>query len=72
MAAEVEVRQGVKTALIRESISSYPGNCPCRYNIARDGSSCGGRSAYSRGGGYAPLCYRKDVAADMATQYRAR
>ncbi|MFA1290365.1 hypothetical protein ACDJ03_22025 (plasmid) [Xanthomonas axonopodis pv. nakataecorchori] len=60
----------IKTALIRESISSYPGNCPCPYNTARNGSSCGGRSAYSRGGGYAPLCYPKDVTAGMVAEYR--
>ncbi|MCE4363514.1 hypothetical protein [Xanthomonas hortorum] len=60
----------IKTALIRESINSYPGNCPCPYNTARNGSSCGGRSAYSRGGGYAPLCYPKDVTAGMVAEYR--
>lgn len=25
---------------------SYPGNCACPYNHARNGSRCGGRSAY--------------------------
>ena len=33
------------------------GSCPCPYNIASDGSICGERSAYSRSGGYEPLCY---------------
>lgn len=47
----------IKNILIQESIDSYPGNCPCPYNTARNGSSCGRRSAYSREGGYAPLCY---------------
>ena len=46
----------IKKAIIAESIAAYPGPCPCPYNIARNGSSCGKRSAYSRPGGYAPLC----------------
>ena len=51
----------IRKILIEESIAAYPGNCPCPYNIARNGSRCGGRSAWSRPGGAAPLCYPKDV-----------
>lgn len=40
----------VKKAIIQASISNYPGNCPCPYNSARNGSRCGGRSAWSRAG----------------------
>jgi hypothetical protein len=47
----------IKQRVIEESIASYPGNCPCPYNVTRNGSSCGGRSAWSRRGGYAPICY---------------
>ena len=61
----------VKQAVIRESIAAYPGSCPCPYSVARNGSSCGRRSAYSRPGGYAPLCYATDVTPDMVRQYRA-
>lgn len=60
----------IRQHLIQESIDSYPGNCPCPYNTARNGSSCGRRSAYSRGGGYSPLCYPKDVTAQMIKEYR--
>lgn len=60
----------VKRALIEESISNYPGNCPCPYNVARNGSSCGGRSAWSRAGGYAPLCYPSDVTKADVEAYR--
>jgi len=49
---------------------SYPGNCPCPYNRASNGSRCGGRSAYSRAGGYSPLCYDRDVTDDMVRRYR--
>lgn len=58
--------------LIEESIASYPGPCACPYNSARNGSSCGRRSAYSREGGYAPLCFREDVADEDIQQYRQR
>lgn len=46
--------------LIEESISTYPGVCACPYSTMKSGRSCGGRSAYSKKGGYAPLCYRED------------
>lgn len=62
----------VKQRIIQESIDSYPGNCPCPYNTARNGSSCGRRSAYSRGGGYSPLCYPDDVTPQMIEDWRAR
>ena len=39
------------------SNSLYSDSCPCPYSIARDGSTCGARSAYSRAGGTSPQCY---------------
>lgn len=56
--------------LIDESIAAYDGNCPCPYSRARNGSRCGKRSAYSREGGAAPLCYPSDVTAEMVQAYR--
>lgn len=56
--------------IIKESIANYPGPCACPYNHARNGSSCGRRSAYSRTGGYDTVCYREDVSADDITAYR--
>ena len=44
--------------------------CACPYNLARNGSQCGGRSAYSRPGGAEPLCYPKDVSDGMVTDWR--
>lgn len=58
--------------IIEESIASYPGNCPCPYNSARNGSRCGKRSAYNRAGGYSPLCFKEDVSKDMVQEYRER
>ena len=60
----------VKQAVIQESLASYPGNCPCPYNVDRRGHSCGRRSAYSRPGGYAPICYARDVSPEMVATYR--
>lgn len=61
----------VKQRVIDESIDSYPGNCPCPYNSARNGSRCGRRSAYNRAGGYAPMCYASDVSAADVKAWRA-
>lgn len=58
--------------LIEDSIANYSGNCPCPYNAARNGSRCGKRSAYSRPGGYAPLCFKEDVTKEMVQEYRTR
>jgi hypothetical protein len=44
--------------------------CACPDDRARNGSACGGRSAYSRPGGAAPLCYPSDVTAAMIDSYR--
>jgi hypothetical protein len=48
---------------IQESIRAYSGSCPCPYSVDRAGRRCGARSAYSKPGGRAPLCYPSDVAA---------
>ena len=60
----------VKQRIIRESIASYPGPCACPYNTDRAGRSCGRRSAYSRPGGYAPICYPADVSAAEIQAWR--
>lgn len=54
--------ESAKKEMIRISISSYRGPCPCPYNVMRNGRSCGKRSAYSRPGGASPLCYPGDIA----------
>jgi hypothetical protein len=58
--------------MISESVATYPGNCPCPYFTDRAGRSCGRRSAWSRGGGYAPLCYANDISNQMITDWKAR
>jgi len=60
----------IRRSIIQDSLASYPGNCPCPYNTDRRGHACGGRSAYSRPGGYAPICYASQVTVEMIAQYR--
>jgi len=60
----------IKQKIIKSSISSYRGNCPCPYNTDRAGRKCGGRSAYSRPGGASPICYESDVTDKMMENYR--
>lgn len=60
----------VKQQIIDNSIADYPGTCACPFNSARNGSSCGRRSAWSKAGGYAPICYKKEVTKQMVTEWR--
>lgn len=55
----------IQRAIIQQSLAEYPGNCPCPYNTDRAGRSCGRRSAYSKPGGYQPICYPDDVTPTM-------
>lgn len=58
--------------IIAESISGYSGSCPCPENRDRAGRHCGRRSAYSKPGGAAPVCYPGDVSRAMIEAFRAR
>ena len=62
-----QAREGI----IRESLAGYPGPCPCPYNRMRNGRACGNVSAYVRPGGYSPICYDRDITADMIRQFKA-
>ena len=70
-AAELSDAQ-IKKAIIAESLASYSGPCPCPYNSARNGSHCGARSAYSKPGGYDPICYDSDVTPAMIQNYKQK
>jgi hypothetical protein len=62
----------IRKMMIEESISGYRGNCPCPYNLASNGSRCGGRSAWSRPGGAKPICYENEIADQMIADFRRR
>jgi Bacterial SH3 domain len=61
-----------KAEIIRQSIASYPGSCPCPYNSDKAGRRCGGRSAWSKPGGYSPICYESDISEERLQTYFAR
>lgn len=65
-------RAEVVQAIIDQSIRATGGNCPCPYNRDRAGRRCGGRSAYSRPGGAAPICFAEQVTEQMVERYVAR
>ncbi|WP_320197388.1 SH3 domain-containing protein [Agrobacterium sp. rho-13.3] len=56
--------------IIAESLASYPGSCACPYSTDRGGRRCGNRSAYSKPGGYAPICFAGDVTKSMIEAYQ--
>jgi len=62
----------IKQEIIKQSIASYKGSCPCPYSVDRAGRMCGRRSAYSKPGGASPICYEKDVTQKMRDDYRKR
>src|ERR1700730_10438306 len=82
--ARPDAKRKVETALsaaaiaaiiVKDSRDQYHATgrpCACPDDTARNGSVCGGRSAYSRPGGAAPLCYPSDVTAAMIDSYRQR
>lgn len=58
--------------IIAESLDSYPSSCACPYSRDRAGRHCGKRSAYSKPGGYAPVCFPSDVTKAMIDAFRSR
>ncbi len=60
----------VKQRIISESIKAYPGTCACPYSTMRNGHRCGGRSAHSKPGGRAPICYANNVTDAMVARWR--
>jgi hypothetical protein len=64
----------IVAAIIRQSRNAYYATghpCACPYDRARNGSSCGGRSAYSRPGGAEPLCFPNDVTSAAVAEWKA-
>lgn len=62
----------LKEQIIKESIARYSGNCPCPYNLAKNGSRCGKRSAYSKPGGYSLKCYVEDISQQDIQAWKQR
>jgi hypothetical protein len=67
--------QQIAIIIVKESRDAYYRTgrpCACPDDLARNGSRCGGRSAYSRPGGASPYCNMSDVPAAEIKAYRAR
>lgn len=65
--------QQIADQIIQESRQAYYATghpCACPDDLARNGSHCGGRSAYSRPGGAEPKCYPRDVSKAEIDAYR--
>jgi hypothetical protein len=61
----------IRNLIVEQSMRSYPGNCPCPFNVDRAGRRCGARSAYNRAGGYAPVCFAREISDEQVRLYRA-
>jgi hypothetical protein len=64
----------IAALIIAGSVAIYKSTgapCACPDDVARNGSSCGGHSAWSSPGGAKPICFPKDITADMIKAYRA-
>jgi hypothetical protein len=66
--------QEIATIIVKESRDAYyrTGH-PCAFpeDLARNGSRCGRRSAYSRPGAAEPYCYVTDVPREKIETFRA-
>ena len=62
-------RDKIIQEIIYNSISSYDGKCACPYQRTSSGSRCGKRSAYSKPGGYEPLCFPEDITEDIVNTF---
>lgn len=70
ISGEALTDEQVRQVMIRESVSSYPGNCPCPWNSDAAGHRCGKRSAHTRPGGYAPLCFPHEISDEQVRAFR--
>jgi hypothetical protein len=71
--------QEIAQKIVQESREAYFARayggghrCACPYDSAKDGSSCGRRSAYGRPGGWEPKCYPSDVTASEILDWKNR
>jgi hypothetical protein len=72
-APEVLTTAAIAAIIVQASRDRYYASghpCACPEDFTRNGQRCGGRSAYSRPGGAAPLCYPTDVTPAMIEAYR--
>jgi hypothetical protein len=60
----------VRDLMIKASIASFKGACPCPYSFTAEGLRCGTQSAWSKHDGTGPACYRQDIGDPAIADYR--
>jgi hypothetical protein len=71
---EILTDAAVALLIVAASIATYKATgrpCACPEDMMRNGRRCGANSAWSRLGGYKPLCYPIKITAAMIAAYRA-
>lgn len=71
---EVLTDAAVALLIVAASMATYKATgrpCACPEDTMRNGRKCGSTSAWSKPGGYKPLCYPTEITAAMITAYRA-
>ena len=71
---EIVTDAAIALLIVATSIATYKATgrpCACPEDTMRNGRKCGGNSAWSRPGGYKPLCYPTEITAAMIAAYRA-
>jgi hypothetical protein len=71
---EILTDAAVALLIVAASIATYKATgkpCACPEDTMRNGRKCGANSAWSRPGGYKPLCYPTEISAAMIAAYRA-
>jgi hypothetical protein len=64
----------ITAIIIAASVAAYKAMgrpCACPEDTMRNGRICGGSSAWSRPGGFKPLCYATDITPAMINAYRS-
>ena len=60
----------VRDLMIKASIASFKGACPCPSSFTAEGLRCGTQSAWSKHDGTGPACYRQDIGDPAVADYR--
>jgi hypothetical protein len=62
----------IREKIVKDSVASYQGICPCPYSTHPDGTQCGYRSAFLKRSSNEVICYEINVTLKMIKEYRAK
>lgn len=63
--------QQIKEVIVKGSVNSYTGECPCPYSTDNKGKKCGDNSEYFQAPGDI-FCYPEDVSNQQVFEFRAK